>query len=251
MRSQSGRTSALRRNSRMDHLAVSIIFGTSSSAPKGEVAQFAGEASLQEKGCGLQTCRWPHLACWQGLTSARGASLHEMVYGGPHLGTILHDVFVCFRGLFRHLFFGAQGESGPVCKGRQFAKKTWRFANLPVAARGVLVRAYVGAWREFAGNGAWRALPGQETLLRVVLAEMAFSIVLELAANLRANLAAKVLTHPCRRRFAPPGACEGRPNTSGPSFREARTAAWSRREGGILLPRCPDCRQGTFRHRRR
>jgi len=27
-------------------------------------AQFAGEASLQKKRGGLQTCQWPHAACW-------------------------------------------------------------------------------------------------------------------------------------------------------------------------------------------
>jgi len=43
-----------------------------------------------------------------------------------------------------------------VCKRSQFAKKTWRFANSPVAARGVLVTGYVGARREFAGTGPAR-----------------------------------------------------------------------------------------------
>jgi len=53
-------------------------------------------------------------------------------------------------------------DGGRVCRRSQFAKKTWRFANSPVAARGVLVRGYVGARREFAGSGVWRGLRGQQ-----------------------------------------------------------------------------------------
>jgi len=47
-------------------------------------------------------------------------------------------------------------DGGRVCRRSQFAKKTWRFANSPVAGRSVLVRGYVSARREFAGTGVWR-----------------------------------------------------------------------------------------------